>query len=98
MKRSKKALLEVIPPRICVTFCRATFWSRPEHSEIRFLADRSENTINTEPESHDNLCGNVKIHEIRSKWTHIGLFGLRIRHFECSRYFESNGTQADPQN
>ena len=35
-KRSKKALLKVIPPRICITFRRASFWFRPKHSEIVF--------------------------------------------------------------
>ena len=30
MKRAKRALPEVIPPRICVTFRRTSFWYRPK--------------------------------------------------------------------
>ena len=30
LKQSKKALPEVIPPRICITFRRGSFWSRPK--------------------------------------------------------------------
>ena len=63
----KKALLEVIPPRICITFRRASFWSRPENLKIRIWDDRVENTINTAPERHDNFSGNVQNHENRSK-------------------------------
>ena len=67
MKRSNKALLEVIPPRICVTVRRATFRFRPNKSKIRILDDRAENTTNTGPGGHDNFSGNVKNHEHRSE-------------------------------
>ena len=61
--RSKKALLEVIPPRICVTFCRGSLWYRPENSKILVSDDRSQNTTNTGPGSLDNFSENVENHE-----------------------------------
>ena len=33
--RSNKAPLEVIPPRICITFRRASFWFRPKTSKMQ---------------------------------------------------------------
>ena len=66
-KRAKKALLEVIPPRICVTFRRASFWSRPKKSKSRLGDGWAENTINSEPGSHDNFSELVEIHENRSE-------------------------------
>ena len=71
--RSNKALLEVIPPRICVTFCRASFWSRPKNSKSRLWVGWAENTINTGSESHDNFSENRQNPEHRSEmepyWT-----------------------------
>ena len=73
MKRSNKALPEVIPPRICVTFRRATFRFRPKSPKIRIGDDRPENTVITGPGSHDNFSGKVKNHQNRSEldpyWT-----------------------------
>ena len=62
-KRTNKALLEVIPPRICITFRRTCLWSRPKGSEIEFWEDRAENTINTCSESYGNFSGKVNKHE-----------------------------------
>ena len=67
MKWSKKALPEVIPPRICITFRRASFWSRSKSSKIMFWELQTENTVNTEPWSHDDFSENFKNHENRSK-------------------------------
>ena len=64
-KRAKKALPEVIPPRICVTFRRAPFWSRPENSKSRLWDDWAENTIDSGPGSHVNFSEKVEIHENR---------------------------------
>ena len=66
-KRSNKALLDVIPPRICVTFRRASFWSRSKNSKILFWELQAENTVNTGPGSHDNFPENVQNHEQLSK-------------------------------
>ena len=66
-KWAKKALLEVIPPRICVTFRRASFWSRPKNSKSRFGDGWAENTINSRPGSHDNFSEKVENHENRSE-------------------------------
>ena len=63
MKRSKKALLEVIPPRICITFRRASFWYRPKSSKTCFGSGRAENRTNTESGSHHNCLENVQNHE-----------------------------------
>ena len=57
----------MIPPRICITFRRAPFWSRLKSSEVRILDDRAENTINTLSGSHVNFSGNHKFHENRSE-------------------------------
>ena len=80
-KGSKKALPEVIPPRICITFRRASFFVptktlenvdleapvRKHNKCQHFLADQAENTTNTEPERHVNFSKNVKTHNHRSK-------------------------------
>ena len=66
-KWAKKALLEVLPPQVCITFRRAYFWSRPENMKTRIWHDRVENTINSEAKRHDNLSGNVPNHEHLSK-------------------------------
>ena len=62
-KRAKKALLEVIPPRICVTFCRGSFGYRLEISKMRLSNETSQNTTNTGPGSLDNFSENVENHE-----------------------------------
>ena len=67
MKWSKKALPDVIPPRICITFRRASFWSRSKNSKVLFWELQAENTVNTGPGSHDNFFENVQNHENRSK-------------------------------
>ena len=64
---SKKALLEVIPPRNCATFCRGSFSNRPENSKMRFSDDQSQNTIDTGPESLDRFSEKVENHENRSE-------------------------------
>ena len=73
MKRSKKALPEVRPPRICVTFRRATFWSRPKNSKMCLSGDRPENSTNTMPGRDDNFSEDDENHQNRSKldpyWT-----------------------------
>ena len=66
-KRAEKALFDVIPPRICVTFRRASFWSRPKNSKSRIWDGWAENTINSGPGSHDNFSEIVQINENRSK-------------------------------
>ena len=66
MTRPKKALPEVIPPRICVTFRRATFRSRPKRSKSRIWDDQVENTTNSDLKRHDNFSENLKNHENRS--------------------------------
>ena len=38
------------------------------------------------------------IRNIDRNWTHIGLYGLRIKRFESTRCYQSNGTPPDPQN
>ena len=60
---AKKALLEVIPPRICVTFRRGSFWFGPEISKMRIWKPRPENTTNTGPGSLDYFSKNVENHE-----------------------------------
>ena len=67
MKRAKKALPEVIPLRICVTFRRATFRSWPKRSKSWIWDDQVENTTNTDLKRHDNFLENLKNHENRSK-------------------------------
>ena len=67
MKWSKKALLDVMPPRIYVTFRRATFRSRPKRSKSRILDDQVENTTNTDLKRHDSFSEKVENHEHRSK-------------------------------
>ena len=66
-KRAKKALLEVIPPRICVTFRRSSLWSRSKNSKSRLWDGWAENTINTVSGSHENFSEKVEIHESRSE-------------------------------
>ena len=66
-KRAKKALLEVIPPRICVTFLRGTFWSRSKNSKSRLWDGRAENTVSSGPGSYDNVSEKVENHENRSE-------------------------------
>ena len=66
-KRTIKALLEVIPPRICVTFRRASFWFRPKTSKCQLWDGWAENTINTEPESYNNFSEKVGNLENRSE-------------------------------
>ena len=66
-KQANKALLEVIPPRICTTFRRASFWSQSKRSKILFWELQTENTVNAGPGSHDDFSENFKNHENRSK-------------------------------
>ena len=66
-KRSNKALPEVIPPPFYVTFCRGSFWYRPENLKMRFSDDRSQNTTNTGPGSLDNFSQIVENHESGSQ-------------------------------
>ena len=66
-KWAKKALLEVIPPRFCVTFRRASFWSRPKNSKSRLWDGWAENTEDTGPGSRDNFSEQVENHGHRSE-------------------------------
>ena len=66
-KRAKKALLEVIPPRICVTFRRASFWSGLKNWKSQLSDGWAENTMNSGPGSHDNFSDKIKNHENRSE-------------------------------
>ena len=66
-KRSNKDIPEVIPPRICITFRRLSFWFRPKHSEIVFWEIQAENTLNTGPESRRHFSEKFKNHEHWSK-------------------------------
>ena len=70
LKQSKKALPEVIPPRICVTFRRGSFWSRPEtigNLENTTLERLGRKHDNTGPGRHDNFSKKVENHENRSE-------------------------------
>ena len=67
MKRATSALPEVIPPRICITFRRASFWFQPKSSKIEILDRQPGNTTNTKLGSRDNFSENHKIHAHRSK-------------------------------
>ena len=98
-KRAKKALLEVIPPRICVTFRRASFWTRPETSKLRIWKHpgRKHNKYRVRKPRHFFLTVS-KIMKIGRHWTHIRLLGLRIKDFESQRCYEANGTTGKPQN
>ena len=95
-KWASKALLEVIPPRICVTFCRGSFWYRPENSNMRFSDDKSQNTINNGSGSHDNFLKSREFHKNDRNWTHIRRIGLRIKRFESPRCYQSNRTPPVP--
>ena len=64
-KRPKKALLEVIPPRICVTFRRGSFWFRPKTSKMRIWKPRPENTTNTVSGSRPDFSEKSENHENR---------------------------------
>ena len=100
-KRSNKALPEMIPPRICVIFRRASFWSRSKSSKIMFWELQAENTVNIGPGSRGNFFENVQNHEHLSKrdpYDDIRLLGLRIKDFESQSCYEPNGTTGDPQN
>ena len=66
-KRPKKALLEVIPPRICVTFRRGSFWFGPETSKMRIWKPRPENTTNTVSGSRPDFSEKSENHENRSE-------------------------------
>ena len=66
-KRAKEALLEMIPPRICITFRRASFWSGPKNSKSRLWKGWTENTITNGPVSHGNFSKKVGNHEDRSE-------------------------------
>ena len=66
-KRTNKALLEVIPPRICITFRRASFWSRPNKSKSWLWDDWAKSTIDSGPRSHDNF-----FEKSRTSWKSIG--------------------------
>ena len=64
-KRPKKALLEVIPPRIYVTFRRCSFWFRPKTSKMRIGKPRPENTTNTVSGSRPDFSEKSENHENR---------------------------------
>ena len=66
-KRATKALLEVIPPRICVTFRRGSFWFRPKTSKMRIWKPRPENTTNTVSGSRPDFSEKSENHETRSE-------------------------------
>ena len=59
---AKKALLEMIPPRICVTFRRAPFWFRPKNSKIEILDRQAGNAKNAMSGSHDS-CFQKREHD-----------------------------------
>ena len=65
-KWAKKTLLEVIPPRICVTFRRASFWFRLKHSKIEFLDRQDGNPTNDVSGSLDSCFKKHENLEIRS--------------------------------
>ena len=64
-KRPKKALLEMIPPRICITFRRGSFWFRPKTSKMRIWKPRPENTTNTVSGSRPDFSEKSENHENR---------------------------------
>ena len=66
-KWARIALLEVIPPRFCVTFRRASFCSRPKTSKSRHGDGWAEHTINTGSESYGSFSEKVKNPEHQSK-------------------------------
>ena len=66
-KWAKKALLEVIPPRICVTFRRGSFWFRPKTSKMQIWKPRPENTTNTMSGSRPDFSEKSENHKNRSE-------------------------------
>ena len=87
----------MIPPRICITFRRASFWSRPNNSKSRLLEDWAQNTINTEPGSHDTLSEKLENHGNRSKLNAYCTSRAENQAFESPRCFEANGTRPAPE-
>ena len=49
-------------------------------------------------EAMTTFLNRSKLIEIDSKWTHIGLYGLRLKRFESTRCDQSNGTTPVPPN
>ena len=64
-KRETKVLLEVIPPRICVTFRRGSFRFGPETSKMQIWKPRPENTTNTVSGSRPDFSEKSENHENR---------------------------------
>ena len=80
-KMASKALFEVIPLRICVTFRRASFWYQPKNSKSRLWDDWDEHTTNTGPESHDVFSGKIENHEHRSELDPYSTFRAETQGF-----------------
>ena len=78
LKQSKKALPEVIPPRICITFRRASFWSRSKKIKNPVWELQAENTVNTGPGSYGDFFENVQnqfyVHEFPMILPNLGDF------------------------
>ena len=63
MKRSKKSLPELIPPRFCINVRRTFVWFRPKTSKMQIwkhTSIRAENTIDTVAGSLDYFSENHK--------------------------------------
>ena len=99
-KRAKKALLEVISPRICITFRRASFWFRPKTLNMWIWKDSARKHNNYLPcqQAMTTFLKKSKIMNIGRNCTHMRRIGLRIKPFESARCYQSNGTPPDPQN
>ena len=95
-KRAKKALLEVIPPRIGVTFRRASFPSRPESSKIRIWGARAENTVNTVSGSHVDFSEHHGNHENRSELNPYSTFRAENQTFSSSKVLPSQWNHWEP--
>ena len=92
MKRTNKALPEVIPPRICLTCRPASFWFRLKTSNMWVLSTRAGNTINTMSGSHDNFSENHENHEM---WPKLDPYSTSLAENQAFWIFEVLRSQWD---
>ena len=62
------------------------------------LNDQAETRQIPGPEAMAPFLKITQLMKTRRYWTHIRVYRLRIKHFESTRNYQSNGTPADPQN
>ena len=99
MRRQNKALPEVVPPRICITFRRPSSWFRPKTTKMwifRHKGPKHGKYHVSKPWQRFSRITNLM--KVGRNSTHIRLLGLRIKRFESQRCYQSNGTPPDPQN